>query len=533
MSVESTERSRERQTSMEQAASRSGEDRRYDLLALAACLCIGTLALGLGAFREVGNWGVETDFFGRDVVQAGLVLAGEPYTNQHYPPGYAYLLALLSRFTSDMFAAGKILSGLSAGLIGFVSYRLLSVLWGRRQALAATILTLLALLPHAFVASADMVANLALVVPMWLLLRREATVAVCAQAGVAAGAAYLLRYNALFVLAGIPVALLFLGEAGDSWRTRLVKMAVFLGAALLVMAPWLLVNWHRNGSPFASDLHQQVAAHFYHPQGDAFVWAVADMGQRFASPWEVLLHDPWQIAKTFLKDVLYGKAYRLSWYVLGFPAALFAGAGLLLYLQQMTAKRAAFLILCAAGYLLHGLAGFAVRFYFFLFPLLFVLVVLPLFHFERMPIPGQVVRREWAIGWWVFSLVALAVAYSSYVSARWFLEAEPTHLLDAAAAIKSRAAAGDRIMAVEPHLAHLTGLNVTSGAVADSLDQYLATVAAEGIRFLVYSKHEEDYWPGLRVLSEPDRLPQAYRVIYEHGPSRTIVYEIAGAGPRH
>jgi hypothetical protein len=533
MSLELTGGNREHQASLEQAASPPTQDRRYDLLAIASCLFIGTLALGLGASREVGNWGVETDFFGRDVVQAGRVLAGQPYTNQHYPPGYAYLLALVSRFTSDTFAAGKILSGVSVGLLGFVGYRLLSVLWGRRQALAATILTLLALLPYAFVASADMVANLALLVPIWLLLRREATVAVCALAGIAAGAAYLLRYNALFVLAGIPVALLLLGEEDHFWRRRLIKVGVFFGAALIVMAPWLLVNWHRNGSPFASDLYQQVAAHFYHPQGDAFVWAVADMGQRFTSPWDVLLHDPWRIAKTFLKDVLYGKAYRLSWFVLGFPAALFAGAGLLLYLQQMTTKRAAFLILCAAGYLLHGLAGFAVRFYFFLFPLLFLLVVLPVFYFERMPIPGRVTRREWTIGWGVVSLLALAIAYSSYVSTRWFLQAEPTHLIEAAATIKSRAAGGDLIMAVEPHLAHLTGLKVTTGAVADSLDQYLATVTAEGVRFLVYSKHEEDYWPGLRALSEPDRLPKAYRVIYEHGPSRTIVYEIerAAAAP--
>ena len=72
-----------------------------------------------------------------------------------------------------------------------------------------------------------------------------------------------------------------------------------------------------------------------------------------------------------------------------------------------------------------------------------------------------------------------------------------------------------------------------SAAVANSLDRYIEIVTAEGIRFLVYSKHEEDYWPDLRELGEPDRLPKTFRVIYEHKPTGTIVYEIerAAAAP--
>lgn len=505
-------------------------DRRYDLIAMAACLMVAMLGLGLGASREVGNWGVESDFYGRDAVQAARVLAGQPYTNRHYPPGYAYLLALSSSFTHDLFAAGKILSSLAVGLLGFVSYRLLSALWERRLALTATLLMLLALLPYVFIASADMLANLALVLSMWALLRREATPAICVQAGLATGVAYLFRYNALFLLTGIPIVLLATAEAAESWRSRCTKIVLFLGAALVVMAPWLLVNWQRNGSPFASDLYQQVAARFYHPQGDAFVWTVDAMGQQFNSAWEVLRYDPWRFTKQYIEDVLYGKAYRLTWRILEFPAVLFAGAGLLLYLQQMTRRQAAFLILCAAGYLLHGLAGFAVRFYVFLMPLLFLLVVLPVFYFERMSIPGRMARREVTIGWVVAGLLVGAAAYHAYVSTTWFLRTEPKYLIEAAAAVRAHASADDRIMAIEPHLPYLAGLEFKSAAVATSLDAYIDVLAAKGIRFLVYSKHEEDYWPDLRVLREPDRLPNSFRVIYEHKPSTTIVYEIEPPG---
>lgn len=91
---------------------------------------------------------------------------------------------------------------------------------------------------------------------------------VCIQSGLAAGLAYLVRYNAIFVLVGIPLALLFLSPAEDSIRQRICKIVVFATAALAVTAPWLLVNWQYHGNPFASDLHGQVAAHFYHPEGD-------------------------------------------------------------------------------------------------------------------------------------------------------------------------------------------------------------------------------------------------------------------------
>jgi hypothetical protein len=386
-------------------------------------------------------------------------------------------------------------------------------------------------LPYAFLASADMPANLALVLTMWLLLRRETTPGLCFQVGLAAGVAYLLRYNALFLLAGVPLLLLTAGDPAEPWRSRLTKVGWFLGAALTVMAPWLLVNWHRNGSPFASDLYQQVAARFYHPQGDAFVWATDEMGRKFNSAWEVLLYDPWRFTKMFVKDVAYVKAHGLAWRVLEFPSILFAGAGLLLYVHQLTRRRAAFLILCLAGYLLHGLAGFAVRFYFFLFPLLFLAVVLPIFQWERLPLPRSGGRREWAAGWWVFGLLALASVYHAYVSTTWFLQTEPKYLIEAAAVVKSRAVAGDRIMAIEPHLSYLTKLPFRSGAVANSLDRYVETVTAEGIHFLVYSKHEEEYWPGLRVLSQPDQVPKSLQVIYEHKPSSTIIYEVVGAGP--
>ena len=49
---------------------------------------------------------------------------------------------------------------------------------------------LLALLPHSFLATTDMLASLCLLLPLWIFLRGKATATVCLQAGLAAGLAY-------------------------------------------------------------------------------------------------------------------------------------------------------------------------------------------------------------------------------------------------------------------------------------------------------------------------------------------------------
>src|SRR5262245_22843657 len=118
--------------------------RWYDICAVVACLGVGILALTIGASREVGHWGVETDFFRRDVVQAQNVLSGQAYTDKHYPPGYSYVLAGTSLLTHDVFKAGIIISAVASTLLGLVTYGIVIVLFDRRLAFVTTLFVLFA-----------------------------------------------------------------------------------------------------------------------------------------------------------------------------------------------------------------------------------------------------------------------------------------------------------------------------------------------------------------------------------------------------
>lgn len=499
----------------------------YDVLALIVCLGVGVLSFSIGASRGVANWGVETDFLWRDVGLAQDVLSGKPYMNQHYPPGYAYVLAGMSLLTHDFFKAGIIISAVAGAMLGLVGYGIASILFDRRLAFVTTIFVLLALLPYSIVASTDVLANFLLLLPLWVLLRREPTMGVCIQSGVAAGVACLVRYNAIFLLIGIPLALLCFSPAQDSLGRRFQKVRAFGAAALVVTAPWLLVNWQYHGHPFASDLHGQVAAHFYHPKGDGTSWTIGYMQQQYDSYWAVFTHDPARLCGQFIKDVLHDRALKLSFDAIGFPAFLFAGAGVLLYLGDLSRARAIFLIVCGGGYLLHGLAGFADRFYLFLYPLLFLFVSLPVIELGRVSLDFRETSRGWNARWVLIAGLLFVSAYTSAARVGYFLRTTPTYLLGAAEVLRARAVPGDSIMGLKPHLAYLAKLNMESIEGLETIEDYVRRARERNVRFIAYSAFEESYSVGLRALRDPARVPQEFRVVYEHVPTKTLVYEIA------
>lgn len=172
------------------------------------------------------------------------------------------------------------------------------------------------------------------------------------------------------------------------------------------------------------------------------------MQQQFGSYWDVFFYDPVRLIQRFMKDILYDRALKLTWSVIDFPACLFAGAGALLYLRDLTRSRTMFLMVCGMGYLLHGLGGFAERFYLFLYPLLFLFVGLAVFELGRIPVRFQEVRRVWDVSWMVVACLLIVSAYTVSAQVGKFLRAAPLELLQAAEVLRARALLGDTIMPV-------------------------------------------------------------------------------------
>lgn len=70
--------------------------KQCDRIILFFCLTTCLLALLIGSFREVGAFGVESDFYEVYAVQAENILAGGFYTYEHNLPGYCLFLAAIT-----------------------------------------------------------------------------------------------------------------------------------------------------------------------------------------------------------------------------------------------------------------------------------------------------------------------------------------------------------------------------------------------------------------------------------------------------
>ena len=530
---------------------------RYDLAAAACCGAVLALALIAGYFHRVGNFGVESDFYGTYAIQAKNLMAGRPYTFRHHPPGYPLLISAVSGATGDLFLAGKLLSAFSAALLGWVTYRLVKALFGVRVALVTALLTMVRLSPYAFLAATDVVGAAAMLLPVWVLLRRSRwTFSGCFLSGLLAGVAYLIRANGLFTIIGIGLCLLFVnlnrdpstpppaaGSLGMSPRSgkqhgpprprgvglhalrkRLARAGLFACGVSIVVAPWLMVNWRVNGSPFASTTYLQIGAHFYGTINDALGTSLQEASSQFHSLREVVSRDPARMLRIYLKSVLYQYPMQLA-AGLTVAASLFSGAGLLLLLTRLSKRRGILLAVYALGYLLLGLAGFQWRLYFFVFPVLFLGVAYLVCQRSLRRTIVALGPFRMTASWLIVAALTVDLGARAYREARRTIDSDPRYLVAIARFLRDRSSPQDLVISGKPHLAYLAGLERTF-PMAETAEEFLAAAREAHARYVVYSDPEAARWPGLESLRDPAAVPEGLRLIYQHEAGHTLIYEV-------
>ena len=515
--------------------------RRYDIAAAALCVAVLILALAVGHLHQVGGFGVETDFYGIYAVQAENLMAGRAYTYLNHPPGYPFLLATASVVARDLFMASKIISAIATAFFGWFTYLTFKGLFNPQIALATTMLLLPATFQYSFLAASDIVGAVMIALALWGLLRTpRLTMGTCLLAGLFAGAAYLVRSNALFVAVGAVFSLLVFDPDQESMRDRLARAGLFAFAALLAASPWLVMNWRTNGSPLASAAYLQVATHVYMPDLNAELSAA--LRERVESPAaaisrlqvaadfnsfvDVVSHDPPVFLRKYLGSV-FSYAGRLAVEGLQFPAYVVGPIGLVLMLGDLSRRRLTYLVGCLFGYLPLALVGFHVRYYLFLLPVGFLLVAYAIF--RTMPGEYRLFNLRVPVRWLALLIIAAFLSASAYREVSNAIAAEPRYLFEIAEFLRNRSSPGDIIIGRKPHLAYLAGLKDTFPFV-HTAEAYLTKARERRARYVVYSAYEAWQWPGLRSLKDPVALPSGLKLIYHHRPSRTLIYEV-DSGP--
>jgi len=478
-----------------------------------------TLSLILSYFHQVGSFGVESDFYGVYAIQAQRILQGQTYTYQHNPPGYCLLLAAVTFFVGDAFTAGKLISALSLFFFINITYLLFKDLFDYPLAWLTSIFTALTLLPASFLAATDIVSALLIILSLYYLLSSRNNYFL---SGIIAGIAYLFRTNAVFVIIASIIVILLVNINQEKVNKRLIKVMISLGGFILVVIPWLIYNAKVNGNAFSNTAYLQIAANFYHSSGDNLITSVQEMESQFNSLWEVISYQPFHLLNSYLVNVLFLNIVQLFiplelldnsiFKIIAILPFLWISIGSIKLVQEQkdNQKIIALSVIILLGYLLLGLVGFHRRYYFFVYPLVFLVKIYVTYR--------KKVTQILLIN--LMLVVFLASAIESYLT----LQNEPRYLLAIAPIIKNTNSSGKIMIVRKPHLAYLSNA-IPAFPLAQTTTEYLDAAREINADYLVYSDYEASLWSGLNALSNPDNLAKEFQVIYRHQPTETIVYQ--------
>ena len=459
--------------------------------------------------------GVFSDFYRWYAPDADRIAIGALPQNTYNPPGYPLLLALLSPLTDDRFAAGKWLSVLAAGLAGVLAFYLHRRLFGATAALLAVLIMLSSptFTTYAIAAMTDVpfvcVCLGALIVITHEGSRRKQAAAL---AGALCGAAYLLRYNGVFLLVPGLAGVL---SGGGSKTERAHRSALYLGSFLLMVAPWLGLNYAQHGSALYSTNYRDVAReHIAHIDA-----------RTISSLADVFLADPLVFARSYAQHLgpllinSFGASLAL------FPVGPLAALGIVVSLARYR-QRAVLIVLAGAlaFFLLMSLTHWERRYFLFLLACYSGFAAFAIIRIAEAI--GRAVGRP-LIGSAVVAALALLILIPSgarsWHAVRTTLARQPIELLPAARYLAGVAPTGAAVMAVRAQIAYLSRSSWQELPDARSVEELGRMLDEHPPDYLVYDRWGR-FRKGLTALATPEGHPPWLRPIYHDGS--VVIYAV-------
>lgn len=495
-------------------------------------LCLSYLAQK----HPFGNYATETDFYHFYAPDAERIAAGQFPQNTFQGPGYPAVIAVLGKLTGgDLFAAGKWLSVVCAVLCGWLIFVLFARLFGFWVGLGAQLIAVVSgEFPQFSINSATDVFFLFVCLAVLATFTAERLNARwrIALAGLLTGAAYVVRYNGLFLLAACLIGIVLLNLFEQRWRERLKSSGLFIVMFVVAASPWLVVNYRHHGSPFYNTNYLNIATEFY-PElvaGETNQDATRALDKRFESFGEVLAYDPARLFKQYPVNLYESLRESVTGNLVTQFVAWLALLGIALSFIGRKSKPAMLLLVAGALYLLlMALNHWETRYYFFVMALYSGFAV-----FAAVRWLGLMQAQGWlkATAFAAIPVILVAVMFvGSFAVSRKdvaeFLEAQPMEIAGARDFILGLNAAPNslRIVARKPHLAYMIRQNWVFFPQVKSLDELRVWVENNHFDYLVIGKREIKERRELKALGNPKKAPEWLRVAWVYEPTNFILYQ--------
>ena len=497
-----------------------------------------TLAF-LARQHPFGNYATETDFYHYYAPDAERIAAGQFPQNTFQGPGYPAVVAVLGKLTGvDLFTAAKWLSVVCAVLCGWLVFVLFARLFGFWVGLSAQLIAVVSgEFPQFSINAATDVFFLFVCLAVLVTFTTERLSARWRTllTGALTGAAYVVRYNGLFLLAACLLGIVMLNLFEQSWRERIKSAALFFVMFLVAASPWLAANYKHRGSPLYNTNYLNIATEFYPElvKGETNQDATRALESRFRSFGDVLRYDPARLAKQYpvnlyesLRQSVTGNlvAQLVGWLALLGVSLSFIGRR----------SKPAMLVLIAGGIylLLMALNHWETRYYFFVMVLYAGFAV---FAAERwlalMRAQGWLQAKAFA----AIPVVLVVVMFAASLSAsrkdvKEFLEAQPMEVAGARDFVLGLNAAPNslRIVARKPHLAYLSRQEWVFFPQVKSLDELRVWLETNRVDYIAIGKREIKERKELKPLGDPKKAPDWLQPVWRYEPTNFILYQPTG-----
>ncbi len=504
------------------------------IVAALICLLYFVFLASFSRQHTIGTYATETDFYHLYAPDAARLAVGQFPTNEFQGPGYPALLSSVTKFTGDVFVAGKWISIFSAVGCVWLAFVLFKRLFGDSVGLGASLLILVGIEFPEFSLQATTDIFFLMLCLGSLVLFTGTYFSLYPRVILAAfftGVTYLTRYNGVFLIACFLFAILLLNFFEQMWRERMILAGIFLVVFFATVAPWLIANYRHNGSPFYNANYLNMATLFY-PElvgGEVTQDGTRNMGERFHSFGEVIAYNPTQAVTRYfgnLFSVIWNSTKpRLISYLVGWLGV----AGFLLALFERKSKVVLlFLLTIAAFFLLMGLNHWEERYFFFIGVCYAGLASYFIFR-----------AAQWASekGWLKTSLqfvvsailvfivwgVSFASASKSFTE---FMASHPTEIPAAAKYLQATNAPPHslKIVARKPHLPFMAKQDWVFFPQVKSLDELKAWLEKNPVDYIAIGKRELKSRKELAPLGDPKTAPEWLQFAWANDDPKFILY---------
>ena len=507
-------------------------------------------------YHRIGDYGVETDFYGGLVQESQQIAHGELLIGRFKGPVYGLALAALSFPVGEFFTAAVILSVLSAALALYFTAKTVLRLFGPTPAL----LTVLGMavntqfVKYSYAASTDMLFNLWMIASAYFILRREEPDrGGLFLAGLLAGLAYLTRYAGIALLCWAPLAILIIVGRRFSWRRRVFMTSLFLAGALALIVPWAVYCKLRAGSFVVNDNYLNIAYNIYADKGANWDLFWGREAGNFHSLVDVVIRDPGLFVRKIAANLLTHPFYDIGFNAndpggtVKLPAAILslmhpalgvlALPGLVAWILSRPDRRQIAYFALGASYFVILLAVFyGSRFSLFLVPAYVLLAVLFLLKvpWRHLGAIGGITRAVIVTG------VFLFVAVDTGKVIRGDISSGPLVVLkmrDAVRADRVPLIEGAILVARKPHIAYYLKMEHRTFPNVETVPELMRELRRMNARYLYYGPNEWLLRSQFRFLLDPRQAPQGLVPVVAFGSLSSkqpaVLYEIEPtSGPR-